>query len=105
MKQCLMNDTTDDELAPIIRDACAVVLTPLFDHEKGLRGLTACLARREALYLSMIATTAGVIREIVGTRIAIPDRDWVGADHAKSYQPASTAWPQACRKPGPCPGL
>ena len=79
MKQCLMIDTTDDELDPDIRDACAVVLTPLFDHEKGLRGLTACLARGEAPYLSMIATTAGAIREIVGTRIAIPDRDSVPA--------------------------
>ena len=49
-----------------------------------------------------------------GRGIAVPswpkhDLDWpawpVGANHAKSYQPASTAWPQACRKPGPCPGL
>ena len=78
-KQCLLIDTTDDELDPDIRDACAVVLTPLFDHEKGLRGLTACLARGEAPYLSMIATTAGAIREIFGTRITIPDRDSVPA--------------------------
>jgi hypothetical protein len=75
----LLIDATDGDLDEDIRSACSVVLTPRFNHEKGMQGLIAALAGGGTPYLSLTTTTARDSRELLGARIAVPVRDSIPA--------------------------